>query len=80
MPSLHAADTEAGLAAEWLIELGTDGFTWRRGHEKATVALRGPLSDVLRVFYRRLPADSERVEVVGDAALRDFWLERVSLR
>src|SRR6266487_3426340 len=77
---LHATDTEAGLGAEWFIELGTDGFTWRRGHEKATVALRGPLADVLRVFHRRLPADSERVEVVGDAALLDFWLERVSLR
>ncbi len=77
---LHATDTEAGLAAEWLIELGTDGFTWRRGHEKATVALRGPLADVLRVFYRRLPADSERVEVLGEAALLGFWLERVSLR
>jgi uncharacterized protein (TIGR03083 family) len=76
---LHATDTEPGLAAEWLIELGTDGFTWRRGHEKATVALRGPLTDVLRVFYRRLPADSERVEVLGEAALLDFWLERVSL-
>jgi uncharacterized protein (TIGR03083 family) len=76
---LHATDTEAGLAAEWLIELGTDGFTWRRGHEKATVALRGPLADVLLVFYRRLPADSERVEVLGDAALLDFWLDRVRL-
>jgi uncharacterized protein (TIGR03083 family) len=72
-------DTEAGLAAEWLIELGTDGFTWRHGHEKATVALRGPLADVLRVFYRRLPADSERVEVLGEVALLDFWLERVAL-
>jgi uncharacterized protein (TIGR03083 family) len=77
---LHATDTEAGLGAEWLIELGTDGFTWRRGHDKATVALRGPLADVLLVFHRRLPADSKRVEVVGDAALLDFWLERVSLR
>src|SRR6266511_4349466 len=48
--------------------------------QKSTVALRGPLADVLRVFHRRLPADSERVEVVGDAALLDFWLERVSLR
>ncbi len=63
-----------------LRELGADGFTWRRGHEKATVALRGPLTDVLRVFYRRLPADSERVEVLGEAALLDFWLERVSLQ
>jgi uncharacterized protein (TIGR03083 family) len=77
---LHATDADAGLAAEWLIELGTDGFSWRRGHQRATVALRGPLADVLRVFYRRLPADSERVEVLGDAALLDFWLERVTLR
>jgi uncharacterized protein (TIGR03083 family) len=76
---LHATDTEPGLAAEWLIELGTDGFSWRRGHERASVALRGPLADVLRVFYRRLPADSERVEVLGDAALLDFWLERTAL-
>lgn len=77
---LHATDTEADLAAEWLIEIGTDGFTWRRGHHKATVALRGPLADVLRVFYRRLPVGSERVQVIGDAALLDFWLERVSLQ
>jgi uncharacterized protein (TIGR03083 family) len=68
------------LAAEWLIELGQDGFSWRRGHEPATVTLRGPLVDVLRVFYRRLPADSQRVEVLGDPGLLDFWLERVSLR
>lgn len=77
---LHATDTQADLGAEWLIELGADGFTWRRGHEKATVALRGPIADVLRVFYRRLPARSGRVEVLGDAALLDFWLERVSLQ
>jgi len=77
---LHATDTEAGLAAEWLIELGTDGFTWRRGHEKANVTLRGPLADVLRVFHRRLPADSGRVEVLGEADLLRFWLEHVSLR
>jgi MDMPI C-terminal domain len=77
---LHATDTEPGLEAEWLIELVAGGFTWRRGHAKATVALRGPLADVMRVFWRRLPAGSERVEVLGDAALLDFWLERVALR
>jgi hypothetical protein len=76
----YGTEFRAGLTAEWLIELGTDGFTWRHGHEKATVALRGPLADVLRVFYRRLPADSERVGVLGEAAVLDFWLERVSLR
>ncbi|MFJ9677150.1 maleylpyruvate isomerase family mycothiol-dependent enzyme [Streptomyces sp. NPDC101194] len=69
---LHATDVPG---AEWLIELGEDGFTWRRAHEKATVALRGPLTDVMLVFNRRLPADSDRVEVLGDAGLLDFWLE-----
>jgi len=34
---------------------------------------------VLRVFYRRLPSNSQRVEVLGEAALLDLWLERVSL-
>jgi uncharacterized protein (TIGR03083 family) len=77
---LHATDADPELAAEWLIELGPDGFSWRHGHEDATVTLRGPLADVMRVFYRRLPADSERVEVLGDPGLLDFWLERVSLR
>jgi uncharacterized protein (TIGR03083 family) len=75
---LHATDAPAGLDAEWLIEFGESGFSWRRGHGKATVVLRGPLTDVLRVFYRRLPADSDQVEVLGDAKLLDFWLERAS--
>jgi uncharacterized protein (TIGR03083 family) len=77
---LHATDTEPGLEAEWLIELGPDGFTWRRGHAKATVALRGPIADVMRVFWRRLPATSERVQVLGEVGLLGFWLERVALR
>ena len=77
---LHPTDADPELAAEWLIELGQDGFSWRHTNEPATVTLRGPLADVLRVFYRRLPADSERVEVLGDPGLLDFWLERVSLR
>ncbi|MGR8010788.1 maleylpyruvate isomerase family mycothiol-dependent enzyme [Streptomyces hypolithicus] len=78
--SLHLHATDAGdvTDAEWLIEFGEDGFTWRRAHAKATVALRGPLADVLQVFYRRLPADSDRVEVLGDAELLDFWLERAT--
>ncbi|MET8682356.1 maleylpyruvate isomerase family mycothiol-dependent enzyme [Streptomyces sp. NPDC004647] len=76
---LHATDTAEELGAEWLIELGEDGFTWRRSHAKATVAVRGPMADVLQVLYRRLPANSERVEVLGDAKLLDFWLERAKM-
>ena len=76
---LHATDTPAELRAEWLIELGEDGFTWRRSDAGATVTVRGPLVDVLLVLYRRLPADGERVELLGDARLLDFWLERTKL-
>lgn len=72
---LHATDVPG---AEWLIEFGEGRFTWRRGHGKATVTLRGPLTDVLQVFYRRLPADSDRVEVLGETQLLDAWLERSS--
>ncbi|WP_405560720.1 maleylpyruvate isomerase family mycothiol-dependent enzyme [Streptomyces sp. NBC_01180] len=75
--SIHLHATDAA-GAEWLVEFGDDGFSWRRAHEKATVALRGPLTDVLQVFYRRLPAGSDRVEVLGDRELLDFWLERAS--
>ncbi|WP_407564549.1 maleylpyruvate isomerase family mycothiol-dependent enzyme [Streptomyces sp. 184] len=71
---LHATDTAPEAGAEWLIELGAQGFGWRRAHAKAAVALRGPLADVLLVFYRRLPPDSDRVEVLGEAGLLDRWL------
>lgn len=72
---LHATDVPG---AEWLIEFGEDRFTWRHAHEKATVALRGPLTDLMLVFNRRLEPASERVEVLGDAELLDFWLDRSS--
>jgi len=72
---LHATDVPD---AEWLIELGADGVSWSRAHGKADVALRGSLTDVMLVFNRRLAPDSDRVEVLGDAGLLDFWLERTS--
>lgn len=66
--------------SRWLIEFGEDGFRWRRGEGAATVTLRGPLVDVLLVLYRRLPPDTATVAVLGDAAVLDFWLARVSLQ
>lgn len=75
---LHATDTTPELNAEWVVELTEKGVGWRRGHEKATVALRGPLTDVLLGFYRRLPLDGGRLEVLGERELLDFWLERAT--
>ncbi|MFJ4525190.1 maleylpyruvate isomerase family mycothiol-dependent enzyme [Streptomyces sp. NPDC088810] len=75
---LHATDAGPELNAEWLVELGADGVSWRRGHEKATVALRGPLTSVLLAFYRRLPLDASGLEVLGERELLEFWLERAT--
>lgn len=80
--ALHATDAPGDLRARWLIELGADGFDWRhaeaRSDTPATVTLRAPVADVLRVFHRRLPPGSDRVEVLGDAGLLDFWLARTN--
>ncbi|PZT70440.1 hypothetical protein DN402_10420 [Streptomyces sp. SW4] len=75
---LHATDTGPELNAEWLIEPAEDGVTWRRGHEKATVALRGPLTSVLLAFYGRLPLDAPGLEVLGDRELLEHWRERAT--
>jgi uncharacterized protein (TIGR03083 family) len=70
---LHATDVPG---AEWLIVRGPERIEVRREHAKADVALRGPLTDLLLAFQRRLPLDSERLEVLGDRGLLDHWLER----
>ncbi|WP_446209636.1 maleylpyruvate isomerase family mycothiol-dependent enzyme [Micromonospora sp. IBSANI012] len=75
---LHATDTPAELGAEWVVHLTGDLIAWRRAHEKAAVAVRGPLTNLLLLVYGRLPVDTAGVEVIGDAKLLDFWLERVA--
>jgi len=77
---LHATDAGPGAEAEWLVELGTPVFSWRRGHEQATVAVRAPLADLLRVVTRRLPPEADGVEVLGDREVLDALLERLRLQ
>ncbi|MCA1673475.1 MAG: hypothetical protein LC799_15185, partial [Actinobacteria bacterium] len=75
---LHATDTAPEVAAEWVIDLTGEAIVWRRAHEKAAVAVRGRLTDLLLVIYKRRPARSEGIEILGDAQFLDFWLERIS--
>jgi uncharacterized protein (TIGR03083 family) len=76
---LHATDTGPELNAEWVVDLTEEGIiSWRRGHEKATVALRGPLTSVLLAFYSRIPLTAPELEVVGERELLDFWLQRAT--
>jgi len=42
----HATDMAPQAAAEWLIDLTGGAIAWRRAHEKAAVAVRGPLTDL----------------------------------
>ncbi|MFF7654735.1 maleylpyruvate isomerase family mycothiol-dependent enzyme [Streptomyces sp. NPDC007983] len=74
----HATDTGPEANAEWVVDLTGEVIAWRRAHEKAAVAVRGPLTELLLLVYKRRPAHGETVEVLGDAKLLDFWLERVS--
>lgn len=74
---LHATDTAPQAAAEWVIDLTGDSIAWRRAHEKAAAAVRGPLTGLLLVIYKRRPPRGEGVEILGDAQLLEFWLERV---
>ena len=74
----HATDTAPEASAEWVVDLTGDAIVWRRAHEKAAVAVRGPLTDLLLVIYKRRPPRGDGIEIFGDAQLLDFWLERVS--
>lgn len=73
----HATDTAPEVVAEWVIDLTGDAIVWRRAHEKATVAVRGPLTDLLLVIYKRRTVHSGGIEILGDVQLLDFWLERI---
>ncbi len=70
---LHATD----VPADWVLDLTGDVIAWRRSDEPTPAGITGPATDLLLTMYRRTPVDSGRVEVIGDAGLVDFWLERV---
>ncbi len=71
---LHATDDGLGEAGEWMIRPVDGRVAWEHGHGKGTAAVRGPAADLLLAVTRRIPVD--RVQVLGDAAVFDTWLER----
>jgi uncharacterized protein (TIGR03083 family) len=74
---LHATDTGPDAAAEWVIDLTGEVITWHRAHRKAAVAVRGPVTELLLMLYRRRPPGA-RTEVLGDGELLSFFLDRMS--
>ncbi|WP_371600829.1 maleylpyruvate isomerase N-terminal domain-containing protein [Streptomyces sp. NBC_00564] len=70
---IHATDAPEGTG-EWLIDLAGEPITWSRTHKKSTATVRGPLTDLLLLLYRRRsPAPAEAVEVLGEKGLFTAW-------
>ena len=73
---LHATDDGLGPTGEWTIASDTeDGITWSHEHGKGDVALRGPAKELLLAVVRRRTAADAGIEVFGDTAVWDAWLE-----
>jgi MDMPI C-terminal domain len=73
---LHATDDGLGPTGEWTITSDSeDGVLWSHDHGKGDVALRGPAKDLLLAVVRRRTAAEAGVEVFGDTAVWDSWLE-----
>jgi uncharacterized protein (TIGR03083 family) len=73
----HATDTDKDDHAEWVVDLTGDAIAWRRAHEKSAVAVRGPVMELLLLVYKRRSPGDGAIEVLGDADLLEFWLDRV---
>ena len=73
---LHATDDGLGPTGEWTITSDAeDGVTWSHDHGKGDVALRGQAKDLLLAVVRRRTVADGGIELFGDAAVWDGWLE-----
>jgi uncharacterized protein (TIGR03083 family) len=73
---LHATDEGLGEHGEWLLRLEGGRLVWEHGHGKGTAAVRGSAAALLQAVLRRIPADDERLQLIGDGDVWRTWLER----
>jgi uncharacterized protein (TIGR03083 family) len=71
---VHATDDGLADAGEWLVRRDGSRITVRHGHAKGDVAVRGPAGRLLLVLLRRLPPQTDGVQVLGDSGLLSAWL------
>ena len=76
---LHATDEGLGPTGEWTIINDEEGVSWSHAHDKGTAAVRGPAKDLLLAIVRRRTAADAGIEVLGDGAVWDGWLDRTPL-
>ena len=73
---LHATDEALGVTGEWMIRSDGGRIVWEHGHGKGDAAVRGRAADLLQGILRRIPADDDRLQVLGDPDLWRTWLSR----
>ena len=72
---LHAHDGGLGPTGEWTITNDEDGLQWSHDHAKGEVAVRGSAVDLFLALTRRRSSEDAAIEVLGDAAVWDAWLQ-----
>ncbi|KAA8962576.1 maleylpyruvate isomerase family mycothiol-dependent enzyme [Mycobacterium sp.] len=73
---LQATDPGLGIGGEWMIRADAGRITWSHDHGAATVALRGPATDLLLAVLRRVPVTDADIAISGDAPVWQHWLDR----
>jgi uncharacterized protein (TIGR03083 family) len=73
---LHATDPGLGEAGEWSIAVDDGRIDWSHEHGKGTVALRGGATELLLAATRRVPLADTGIELFGDEAVWQNWLDR----
>jgi uncharacterized protein (TIGR03083 family) len=59
----------------WIAERATDGLTWREGDGAAGMSVNAPARELLLLLNRRIEPSHDGVDVTGDPALLDHWLQ-----
>jgi uncharacterized protein (TIGR03083 family) len=72
---LHATDDGLDQQGEWTLT-NDGGLSVSHSHGKGAAAVRGPATGLLLAIVRRKTAADAGVEVLGDAAVWDGWLQR----
>jgi uncharacterized protein (TIGR03083 family) len=76
---LHATDPGLGEAGEWTVGVEGSGITWSQEHGKGSVALRGGATELLLAMTRRVSVADTGIELFGDDAIWQNWLDRTPL-
>lgn len=76
---LHATDPALVEPGEWTISVADGAITCVHEHGKGTVALRGGATELLLALVRRVSIADTGIEMFGDDAVWQKWLDRTPL-